>query len=361
MSYLQVDGLIHKYGDFTAIDDVSFSIEAGERLCLLGPSGCGKTTTLQAIAGFIQPASGRISVAGEEITGLPSEKRNIGIMFQNYALFPHMTVFENVAFGLRMRQVPRREIKARVGEALKVVRLEHKARNMPSQLSGGEQQRIAFARAIVIRPRLLLLDEPFSNLDARLRLTMRAELLELLEGLDIATLMVTHDQDEAMAIGHRIAVMRAGRIRQIGAPRDLYRHPNSRFVGEFLGESNLFPIQGLRAAGSHVAVDVPGVGEILAETPPDDLAHRVRYALVRPEKIRILPRAEGGAAAGFNRLNGTLEHATFLGPRVEARIRVGEMQVQIAAETDAVDPAPGQPVTLSWPVDATVLIGGDDD
>jgi ABC-type Fe3+/spermidine/putrescine transport system ATPase subunit len=361
MSYLQVDGLVHTYGDFTAVDGVSFSIEAGERLCLLGPSGCGKTTTLQAIAGFVKPRSGRIGVAGEEIAGLPSEKRNIGIMFQNYALFPHLTIFENVAFGLRMRRCSAKEIKARVSEALEVVRLDHKARSMPSQLSGGEQQRIAFARAVVIRPRLLLLDEPFSNLDARLRLTMRAELLELLEGLDIATLMVTHDQDEAMAVGHRIAVMQAGRIRQIGSPRELYRHPNSRFVAEFLGESNLFPIHGLRRVGDRAAVDVAGVGEILAESPPASLAGAARFALVRPEKIRILPRAGGSEAGGFNRLDGTLEHAIFLGPRIEARIRVGDMLVQIAAETDAVDPVPGQPVTLAWPVDATVLIGGDDD
>jgi ABC-type Fe3+/spermidine/putrescine transport system ATPase subunit len=361
MSYLQVDGLVHNYGDFTAIDNVSFTVEAGERLCLLGPSGCGKTTTLQVIAGFVKPRAGRVSVAGEEIAGLPPEKRNIGIMFQNYALFPHMTIFENVAFGLRMRGHSGKDVKARVSETLEVVRLNHKARSMPSQLSGGEQQRIAFARAVVIRPRLLLLDEPFSNLDARLRLTMRAELLELLEGLDIATLMVTHDQDEAMAVGHRIAVMRAGRIRQIGSPRELYRHPNSRFVGEFLGQSNLFPVQSLRRAGDHAVVEVPGVGDILAENPPASLTGPVRFALVRPEKIRILPRTEAGIASGYNRLDGTLEHAIFLGPRIEARIRVGDLVVQIAAESDAVDATPGQPVTLTWPVEATVLIGGDDD
>jgi ABC-type Fe3+/spermidine/putrescine transport system ATPase subunit len=358
MSYLQVDGLTHRYGDFTAVDDVRFSVEAGERLCLLGPSGCGKTTTLQAIAGFVAPQAGRISVAGEQITGLPPEKRNIGIMFQNYALFPHLTIFENVAFGLRMRRCSRDEIERRVSEALEVVRLSHKARSLPSQLSGGEQQRIAFARAVVIRPRLLLLDEPFSNLDARLRLTMRTELLELLEGLDIATLMVTHDQDEAMAVGHRIAVMRAGRICQIGAPRELYRRPNSRFVGEFLGQSNLFPVAGLRHVGDQVAVEVAGVGEIraaaVARPGPAD------FALVRPEAIRLSTLRDYSPAGADNRLDGTVDHAIFLGPHIEARVRVGEMLVQVSAAAETLDLSPGQPVTLTWPAEATVLIGGGD-
>lgn len=359
MSYLQVDGLVHRYGDFTAVDDVSFSVEAGERLCLLGPSGCGKTTTLQAIAGFITPEAGRIGVAGEEITGLPPEKRNIGIMFQSYALFPHLSIFENVAFGLRMRRCPREEINRRVGEALEVVRLSHKARSLPSQLSGGEQQRIAFARAVVIRPRLLLLDEPFSNLDARLRLTMRAELLELLEGLDIATLMVTHDQDEAMAVGHRIAVMRSGRICQIGAPRALYRRPNSRFVGEFLGQSNLFPAAAVRSADGALAIEVPGVGEIRAAAPVAG-AGPARFALVRPEAIRLSTLREYSPAGTDNRLEGTVDHATFLGPHIEARVRVGDMLVQVSAAADGLDLVPGQPVALTWPAEATVLIGGDD-
>jgi len=360
MSYLQVDGLVHRYGDFTAVDDVSFSVEAGERLCLLGPSGCGKTTTLQAIAGFVTPHAGRISVAGEVITGLPPERRNIGIMFQNYALFPHLSIFENVAFGLRMRRCPREEIDRRVGEALDVVRLSHKARSLPSQLSGGEQQRIAFARAVVIRPRLLLLDEPFSNLDARLRLTMRTELLELLEGLDIATLMVTHDQDEAMAVGHRIAVMRAGRICQIGAPRELYRRPNSRFVGEFLGQSNLFPVAAVREAGDGVVIEVAGVGEIRAAAPTAARPGPARFALVRPEAIRIAPLSDGSPAGAHNRLDGTVDHAIFLGPQIEARVRVGGMLVQVSAEADTLELAAGQAVTLTWPADATVLIGGDD-
>jgi ABC-type Fe3+/spermidine/putrescine transport system ATPase subunit len=357
MSYLQVDGLVHRYGDFTAVDDVSFTVEAGERLCLLGPSGCGKTTTLQAIAGFITPQAGRISVAGEEITGLPPEKRNIGIMFQSYALFPHLSIFENVAFGLRMRRCPRAEIERRVGEALEVVRLSHKARSLPTQLSGGEQQRIAFARAVVIRPRLLLLDEPFSNLDARLRLTMRAELLELLEGLDIATLMVTHDQDEAMAVGHRIAVMRAGHICQIGAPRELYRRPNSRFVGEFLGQSNLFPVAAVRPAGGEVAIEVPGVGVIHAAAARPG---HTDFALVRPEAIRVSALRDYSPAGTDNRLEGTVDHAIFLGPHIEARIRVGEMLVQVSAAADALELSAGQPVTLTWPAEATVLIGGGD-
>lgn len=357
MSYLEIDRLVHRYGDAIAIQNVSFTVEAGERLCLLGPSGCGKTTTLQAIAGFTTPQSGSISFAGNEVIGLAPEDRNIGIMFQNYALFPHMSIFENVAFGLRMRRTPKAELESRVTEVLKVVRLDHKPSRLPSQLSGGEQQRIAFARAIVIRPRLLLLDEPFSNLDARLRLTMRNELLELLEGLEIATLMVTHDQEEAMAIGDRIAVMQAGKIRQIGTPQELYQRPNSRFVGEFLGDSNLFPISALRSEEGIARANVEGLGEIVAM--PVEI--EARHLLLRPERIKL---SLAGAAAGAdlqNRFQGAVEHITFLGPRVEMRVRVGSHAVQVFSDELLVGVTTGALVDLSWSAEASILIGDDDD
>jgi ABC-type Fe3+/spermidine/putrescine transport system ATPase subunit len=364
MSYFEVDHLTHLYGETVAVQDVSFTVAAGERLCLLGPSGCGKTTTLQAIAGFIKPRMGRILIGGSDITALPPEGRNIGIMFQNYALFPHMNVFDNVAFGLKMRKTPRHELESRVNEALKVVRLEQKASRLPSQLSGGEQQRVAFARAVVIRPRLLLLDEPFSNLDARLRLTMRNELLELLEGLEIATLMVTHDQEEAMAIGDRIVVMHGGRIRQIGTPQTLYNAPNSRFVGEFLGDSNLLPVRSVSSEGPVARAVVEGLGEVKALPVK---AAAIHHLLVRPERIRLSsasgsteqPPVAGGDQP--NRFKGTVEHITFLGPRIEVRVRVRDHAIQVFS--DELDPGIqiGSPVLVTWPLQASILIGDDDD
>ena len=266
MSYLTVEKLAHAYGSIKVLHDISFGVGQGERLCLLGPSGCGKTTTLQILAGFVQQADGTVRIDGEAIDRLPPEKRNVGIMFQNYALFPHMTVFDNVAYGLKMRHVPRDEIRQRVTEALQLVKLAHAAAKLPSQLSGGEQQRIAFARAIVIKPRLLLLDEPFSNLDARLRVEMRGELLSLLESLDIATLMVTHDQEEAMAIADRIAVMQGGRIEQIGSTHEIYEKPASLFVGRFIGESNTFPAKIAGTEAGRSLFDVKGLGRLRASS-----------------------------------------------------------------------------------------------
>lgn len=271
-----------------------------------------------------------------------------------------MSVLENICFGLKMRKVPWRGVKVRAKEALRVVRLEHRAAQAPARLSGGEQQRIAFARAIVIRPRLLLPDEPFSNLDARLRRTMRTELLELLESLDIATLMATHDQEEAMAVGHRIAVMRAGRIRRIGASRELHQLPKSRFVGEFLGESNLFPVQSLATDGGLARVAIEGMGEIRAAPAVPGTSGRIRHALVRPERIRVLSHPEA-APDGWNRLDGVLEHLLFLGPRIEARLRVDDHAIRIAAESEAEDLAVGQAASIAWPVEATAPGGGDDD
>lgn len=351
--YLEVDGLTQHYGAHMALDSVSFGIAAGERLCLLGPSGCGKTTTLQAIAGFISPSSGVIRVQGEPLNGVPSEKRNIGIMFQNYALFPHMTIFDNVAFGLRMRSVERSEIVRRVDDVLALVRLSHKASQLPSRLSGGEQQRIAFARAVVIRPRLLLLDEPFSNLDARLRLTMRNELLELLQGLEIATLMVTHDQEEAMAVGDRIAVMRNGRICQIGAPAEVYGAPASRFVAEFLGESNLLPIKTVEAGAAGVRIRLAS-GDIV--TAPAGTPASSSLLLVRPESME-LHEASGGASTEPNSLPGTIEQMLFLGHRVEATVRSGGGELKVWTQPDkARGFAPGNSVRVTWPVAATVGI-----
>jgi spermidine/putrescine ABC transporter ATP-binding subunit len=354
MSYLRVSDLEHAYGTQRVLEDVSFSIDEGERLCLLGPSGCGKTTTLQVLAGFVKPNNGSVEIKGERIDGMPPEARNIGIMFQNYALFPHMSVFDNVAFGLRMRGVEREDIKARVMEALQLVRLPHAAAKKPAQLSGGEQQRIAFARAVVIRPNLLLLDEPFSNLDARLRLEMRTELLDLLRNLSIATVMVTHDQEEAMAIADRIAVMHRGRIEQVGTPSEIYSHPASLFVGRFIGESNVFDAS-LKAGSDEVIASVEGLGQF-SVAPNPAVAGNSAQLMVRPEHI-ILGPASAAAQEGRNSASGTVEQHMFLGHRSEWIVRSGPHRITVwQSGKPAGDLRPGDDVTLSWPKENTLIV-----
>jgi len=354
MSYLRVSDLEHAYGTHRVLEDVSFSIDEGERLCLLGPSGCGKTTTLQVLAGFVKPNKGSVEVKGERLEGMPPEKRNIGIMFQNYALFPHMSVFENVAFGLRMRGVEKEEIRKRVMEALQLVRLPHAAAKRPVQLSGGEQQRIAFARAVVIRPNLLLLDEPFSNLDARLRLEMRTELLDLLRNLSIATVMVTHDQEEAMAIADRIAVMHRGRIEQVGTPSQIYSHPASLFVGRFIGESNVFDAS-LRTGGGELIASVEGLGEFSVPHNPAVKGNAAQL-MVRPEHITlssVAPAAEEGRNSAY----GTVEQHMFLGHRSEWIIRSGPHRITVwQSGKPEGDLRPGDDVTLSWPKENTLIV-----
>ena len=239
MARLEIEGLSKHFGSTVAVHEVSLDVRDGEFVMLLGPSGCGKTTTLRMIAGFIAPTAGRVRLGGKDITMLPPWKRNTGMVFQSYALFPHLTVAENVAFGLEMRKVPKSDIPARVTEALRLVRLGGLAERLPRQLSGGQQQRVALARALVIRPDVLLLDEPLSNLDAKLRETVRVEIRELQHKLGITTVMVTHDQEEALIMADRLVVMSEGAVRQVGSQRDLYERPADRFVAGFVGRSNL--------------------------------------------------------------------------------------------------------------------------
>src|SRR5262245_9044803 len=239
MARLELQHLTKRYENFTAVREVNLDVAEGEFLVLLGPSGCGKTTTLRMVAGFITPTAGMIRLGGKDITVLPPWKRNTGLVFQSYALFPHMSVAQNVAFGLDMRKVPKPEIETRVKEALKLVRLEGLSERLPRQLSGGQQQRVALARALAIRPDLLLLDEPLSNLDAKLREQVRIEIKELQRKLGITTVMVTHDQEEALTVADRLVVMSEGSVRQIGTQRDLYERPADRFVAGFVGRSSL--------------------------------------------------------------------------------------------------------------------------
>src|SRR4030095_587845 len=238
---VRLENIGKRYGDIWAVRHVDLEIAKGEFYTLLGPSGCGKTTLLRTIAGFVSPDEGAVFLDGHSVNHLPPWKRNLGMVFQNYALWPHMTVFENVAFGLKERKIPRREIEPRVMEALEQVGLKGTEQRRPSQLSGGQQQRVALARTLVIQPRVLLLDEPLSNLDAKLRIEMRLELLKLQGRLGLTTIYVTHDQEEALAMSTRIAVIYQGHIAQAGSPREIYEQPANEFVAEFVGQSNLLP------------------------------------------------------------------------------------------------------------------------
>ncbi|GAA1156644.1 ABC transporter ATP-binding protein [Nesterenkonia sandarakina] len=304
------------FGDFTAVDGISLEIPAGRLTTLLGPSGCGKTTSLRMLAGYTQPSSGTIYIDGEDATRLPPERRGLGMVFQSYALFPHMTVAENVAYGLKLRRLPRAEQTRRAAESLDLVGLGHLARSRPRQLSGGQQQRVALARAIAVRPKLLLLDEPLSNLDARLRVQMRAEIRRIQSETGLSVVLVTHDQDEALEMSDEMVVMRAGRIMQQGAPASVFGAPANRFVAEFMGYENflsapdgttltvrpehLHVLPSSAAEGHHA--DLRLSGEVL------DLAYRGVDVLVTVaareadgRDVRLICDVRAGAAADLHR------------------------------------------------------------
>jgi len=240
MAYLELIDVTKKFGDFTAVNNFNLSVNEGELVSLLGSSGCGKTTTLRMIAGFTAPTSGTIVVGGNVVNSLPPYKRNVGIVFQNYALFPHLTIFDNVAFGLKIKKLPKAEIIKRVGKALELVKLSGLEQRLPRELSGGQQQRVALARALVTEPTVLLLDEPLSNLDAKLRTEMQIEIKRIQKETGITTILVTHDQEEAMSLADRIVVMKDGMIQQEGIPREVFERPANPFVADFMGVSNFF-------------------------------------------------------------------------------------------------------------------------
>ncbi|OLB39183.1 MAG: hypothetical protein AUI04_12535 [Candidatus Rokubacteria bacterium 13_2_20CM_2_64_8] len=305
---------------FAAVRDVSLTVEPGELVTLLGPSGCGKTTTLRVVAGFEQPDEGRVYVGEQDVTDLIVYRRSIGFVFQSYALFPHLTIFDNVAYGLRVRRLPAATIRARVGQVLELVGLPGYERRFPNQLSGGEQQRVAVARAVVVEPQLLLFDEPLSNLDAKLRVQMRAELSRLQRQLAITTVYVTHDQEEAMAISDRIAVMREGVIAQVGTAEELYRTPRSAFVAQFIGRVNLVESRVLGATGGRVAVDLWGAS--LSVATDDVYAPGQRLFLVlRPESLTLVPES-AKATEGEVVVPGVVRSRMYLGEKVEYAVEV---------------------------------------
>lgn len=314
---LTIEDIRKRYAEVEALAGVSLQVQGGEFFTLLGPSGCGKTTLLRCVAGFLRPDGGRIVCDGERLDTLPAHKRDIGMVFQNYAIFPHLTVFENVAYGLRARRVPPADLRQRVTGALQLVQMEPLADRRPDQLSGGQQQRVALARAMAIQPRLLLMDEPLSNLDAKLRVEMRTEIRRLQRELGITTIYVTHDQEEALAISERLAVMNAGCVEQVGFPWDVYQAPQSAFVAQFIGSSNALTGRVVSPEGEWSRVDVGGW--ILRARRTDGLAGRV-LVVFRPEAVSLLTQDEGspGATPGV----GVVVSREFLGAILRYRLRL---------------------------------------
>jgi putative spermidine/putrescine transport system ATP-binding protein len=309
-------GVTKAYGSFTAVDALSLDVREGELLCLLGPSGCGKTTTLMMVAGFVEPTAGTVLISGQDVTDLPPYRRDTGMVFQSYALFPHMTVAANVAFGLENIGVPKAERIRRVEETLALVELGNLAARFPRELSGGQQQRVALARALALRPAVLLLDEPFSNLDAQLRVRLREELRHLIDNVDVTTLFVTHDQDEALMLSDRIVVMNKGRIEQIGTPEEIYEHPGTRFVAEFIGWCSV--LQGTARNGEFIS----NGGMRL---PVDATADKAMIVL-RPEYIRLA--TDSGTAPHFV---GRVASSDYYGAMTRLRVTVSGEQLLMEA------------------------------
>jgi putative spermidine/putrescine transport system ATP-binding protein len=339
MARLDLSGVTKRYGELKAVDDVSLTVAEGEFLVLLGPSGCGKTTTLRIVAGFVEPTAGRVTLGPRDITHLPPWKRNAGLVFQSYALFPHLTVTENVAFGLEMRKAPKAEMGPKIADALRLVRLDHLGERLPRQLSGGQQQRVALARALVFRPDILLLDEPLSNLDAKLRQDVRVEIRELQRKLGLTTVMVTHDQEEALAMADRLVVMSEGRIRQIGTQRDLYERPADRFVADFVGRSTF--LEGKVEAPGRFRSD--GGLSIACEA---EVAGPASLAL-RPERIALV----AGGDAPDNAFSGTVEFVSYLGAQIDIHVRLNTTEravVQVPNRPDRPLPAIGEDVMIGW-------------
>ncbi len=351
MYELELRQVRKSFGRMKAVAGIDLAVRPAEFLGLLGPSGCGKTTTLRIVAGFEQPDTGTVIINGRDVTHVPPHRRDIGIVFQNYALFPHMTVFQNVAYGLRVRSVPKGEIAHRVADALELVHMDELAHRYPHQLSGGQRQRVALARAIIIRPTLLLLDEPLSNLDAKLREEMRSELRRLQRRLQIATIFVTHDQEEALSMADRIVVMHEGRVEQIGSAEEIYDRPRTRFVAEFIGRCNFLPSQVVRLEGDRALLHADALelaAPIGGGTGP---APGTRGTLsVRPEVIRVLAPGEP-VTPDMNVVSGQVTEITYVGAFRHYRVALSSghellvfQQGRLRSPVDE-----GTAVRLAWP------------
>jgi putrescine transport system ATP-binding protein len=359
--YVRIDKITKKFGEFVAVNDVSLNIYRGEIFCLLGGSGCGKTTLLRMMAGFEIPTAGSIWIDGVDVTSMPPYERPVNMMFQSYALFPHMSVRKNVAFGLMQDKLPQSEVEDRVGEILKLVRMEQYAGRAPHQLSGGQRQRVALARALVKRPKLLLLDEPLAALDRKLREHTQFELLNIQETLGVTFVVVTHDQEEAMTLASRIGVMNHGEIIQVGTPSDIYEYPNSRFVADFIGSVNMFEGRLIEDEPDYVRVasdELGGtfhVGHGVSAAP-----HAIVWVALRPEKILVSrERPDGG---GDNRVEGVVSEIAYRGDQSVYLVRLaGGRQVRVTQPNSLRQGADARirwddPVWLSWESSSPVVV-----
>jgi spermidine/putrescine transport system ATP-binding protein len=347
-----LEGVSKRFDDVQAVDDVSIAIENGEFFSLLGPSGCGKTTSLRMIAGFERPDLGRILIGDDDVTDTPPHRRPVNTVFQSYALFPHLSVGDNVAFGLRFTSATKAEKKRRVGEALELVRLAGFERRKPHQLSGGQQQRVALARALILEPAVLLLDEPLGALDAKLRRDLQVELKSLQREVGITFVYVTHDQEEALTMSDRLALMLDGRVEQLGTPREVYEHPRTTFVADFLGVSNL-----MRAhASGDGRVEVGGI--VFAASAGDTSARGVVRLTIRPERVRIEPPGEGGV----NRVAARIERFVYLGSTTQVFVTLpggDRLQALVANSGDVEEYDVGAEVTACLPPEALRVLADD--
>ena len=370
---IRVEGVVQRFGDHLALAGVDLSIREGEFFSLLGPSGCGKTTLLNIIAGFIDPTEGAVYVGDRDVTALPPYRRDIGMVFQNYALFPHLDVAGNVAYGLKVRKMPAAQIKKRVAEVLDLVQLPGYASRMPHQLSGGQQQRVAIARALEISPQVLLLDEPLSNLDAKLRKDMQSELRSLQQRIGITTVLVTHDQEEALSLSDRIGILGTGRLQQVGTPLELYRKPANRFVAEFIGQANLIKAQPTSVAGVFEAVDRfenEGQGLLLGTDLGVTATQPLRFVL-RPERIRVVPapapepRPNGRPVVRSpNRTGGKLRELSYTGGSIRLVVDLhggGELVAQAEDAQFTELPVVGQPLALTWRIEDLVPLPAEEE
>jgi putative spermidine/putrescine transport system ATP-binding protein len=359
MGFLELTNVQKRFGDVAAVHDFNLDAQKGEFVSFLGPSGCGKTTTLRMIAGFEKPTDGTITIAGEDITYKPPNRRNVGMVFQSYALFPNMSVADNIGFGLKVRKRPKADITKRVGELLDLIHLEGRGDRYPWQLSGGQQQRVALARALAIEPQVLLLDEPLSALDAKIRIVLRKEIRSIQRQLGITTVYVTHDQEEALSLSDRVVVMSEGRVEQIGTPSEIYNFPNTAFVASFVGTLNLVNAGVVDPASGRLSIDGQEVRTSKAITDAG-AGDRVTLA-VRPEGIAL-----GDGEPGTNRLHGAVEDINFLGSIVRIRIRLDGAKGDEPPTVISLDafnephlrlPAVDESVTVSFPPEACFVLG----
>ena len=356
MTAIRIEGLVKQFGTApgatVAVSDLDLAVPSGSLTFLLGPSGCGKTTLLRMVAGFTEPTAGRIFFNDRDVAAVPANERNTGMVFQNYALWPHMTVAENVAFGLEVRKLPKATVADKVARALELVQMAGYSARKPAELSGGQQQRVALARAVVFEPSVLLLDEPLSNLDAKLRLEMRHEIRRIVDALKITTLYVTHDRAEALSLADQMAILRAGKLVQAGAPRELYRRPSSRFVADFLGDTNLLPAMLVRSDASE-AVYKTAAGNLRSTAAPFPRAAELSLSL-RPEAFRVV------RDAGANTIAGTLRSTVYLGESAQHEIALDgcDAVVRVAELNPKRAHAAGERMILEIDADDVVPLAG---